>query len=416
MHSQTDIRHSCQQASTRLLRYCRSEAWAGYDPYDALNSNLARLLPIKQKLSRTVLTQLIKRSPVNLRPLLGIRKELNPKGIALAARAIILLAERDNHTLQPDLLGESDRAFHGLDDTRDSFDTDFRFLINKLDAMRSGAYEEACWGYNFDWQSRAFFAPRGTPNVVCTVFAAHAFLDWYEKSGSARALELATSSCRFLLDRINLAKENGGHCFSYTPLDHSRVHNVNMLAAELLARVSGVCGISEYADAALEAARYTVSKQRSDGSWAYGEAERQSWIDSFHTGFVLVSLKRVMERLGENDWLENLKAGYEFYNERFFLADGTPSYYHDRLFPVDVHCAAQAVITFVEMTDLMPNAKDMASRAVKWAINNLQDRAGFFYFQRHRFYTIKIPYMRWAQAWMLYALSIYLSKAPGKNV
>jgi hypothetical protein len=68
------------------------------------------------------------------------------------------------------------------------------------------------------------------------------------------------------------------------------------------------------------------------------------------------------------------------------------------------------------MTDLMPNANEMASRAVKWAINNLQDRAGFFYFQRHRFYTIKIPYMRWAQAWMLYALSLYLSKTPGKNV
>ncbi|HEX8185601.1 MAG TPA: hypothetical protein VF747_12635 [Blastocatellia bacterium] len=401
---------------TRLLRYCRSEAWAGYDPYDALNSKLARALSLKQKIPRTVLTQLVKRSPLNLRPLLGIRKELNPKGVALAARAVILLAKRSGHTLQPDLLGEPDRAFNGLDDTRDSFDTDLRFLINKLDGMRSDGYAEACWGYNFDWQSRAFFAPRGTPNVVCTVFAAHALLDWYQESGSAHAFELAASSCRFLLDHINLAKEGAGDCFSYTPLDHSKVHNVNLLAAELLARVSSENGNAEYEDAARRAIRFTISKQRSDGSWPYGEAASQSWIDSFHTGFVLVSLKRASGHLGGSEWLEGLKAGYEFYDERFFLADGTPSYYHDKLYPVDVHSAAQAVITFAEMTDLMPNANQKASRAVEWAINNLQDRAGFFYFQRHRFYTIKIPFMRWAQAWMLYALSFYLSKTPGKNV
>ena len=102
--------------------------------------------------------------------------------------------------------------------------------------------------------------------------------------------------------------------------------------------------------------------------------------------------------------------GYQFYEKRFFLADGRPGYYHDRLYPHDVHSAAQGVITFVELTDLMPNAKSMASRVVRWAIKELQDPAGFFYFQKHPLYTIKTPYMRWAQAWMLYALSLYLSR------
>ena len=416
MHSHTDIARSCQQASAKLLRYCRSEAWLGYDPYDALNSAIARALPVRQKIPRTILTQLVKRSPVNLRPLLGIKKGLNPKGLALAARAIILLAERDGHALPADLLEEPHSHSNALDSTRDSFDTDLRFLINKLDAMRSEGYAEACWGYNFDWQSRAFFAPRGTPNVVCTAFAAQAFLDWHERSGSERALAHAISSCGFLLDRINRTEEGGGHCFSYTPLDHSRVHNVNMLAAELLARAFRKGGDALHRDAAVRAVRFTVSKQRGDGSWPYGESNSQAWIDGFHTGFVLVSLKQVMDHLGTKEWLDSLKAGYEFYAGRFFLADGTPRYYHNKLYPIDVHSAAQAVITFAEMTDLIPNADEMASRAVKWAIDNLQDRAGYFYFQRHRFYTVKIPYMRWAQAWMLYAFSLYLSKTRGGNV
>ncbi|MFY9558509.1 MAG: hypothetical protein WAV47_27745, partial [Blastocatellia bacterium] len=88
----------------------------------------------------------------------------------------------------------------------------------------------------------------------------------------------------------------------------------------------------------------------------------------------------------------------------------TPRYYHERLHPHDVHSAAQGAITFVEMTDLMPNAEAMASRVVRWALNNLQDPTGYFYFQKYRFHTNKISYMRWAQAWMLYALGLYLSR------
>ncbi|HKS39728.1 MAG TPA: hypothetical protein VJX74_03890 [Blastocatellia bacterium] len=412
---ETDTVRICEQALVKLLRYCRSEAWAGYDPYDGLNSRLARWLPIRDKFSRTALTQLIKRSPFNLRPLLGINKSLNPKGLALSARAIILLAENSGKALPLDLIEVRDRASFALDDTADSFETDLRFLFHKLIELRSKGYAEACWGYNFDWQSRTFFAPRGTPNVVCTVFVAHAFLDWHEKTGSRTALETAVSSCRFLLDRIRRTESSEGFSFSYTPLDQSRVHNVNLLAAELLARVYTLTGSDEYREAAEHATAYTLSRQQEDGSWLYGEASSQTWIDSFHTGFLIVSLKQIIKHLSREDWTARLKAAHEFYERRFFLADGTPSYYHDKLYPIDVHSAAQAVITFTEMTDLASNADKMANKAVEWAIKNLQDRTGFFYFQRHRFYTIRTPHIRWAQAWMLYALSIYLSRTRVTN-
>jgi hypothetical protein len=397
MNTETAIETKCEQALGRLLRYCRNESWSGYDPYDGLNSPLIKLLTLNSKTLRTVATQLNKRSPVNFRPLLGIRKGLNAKGAALSARALILLSRgegRDRHA--------GVRLSPGLSD---GLDTDIRHLLSKLDELRSGTYGEACWGYNFDWQSRAFYAPRGTPNVVTTVAAAHAFLDWHEATGDERAFEMACGSCRFLLDRINRASDGDAFCFSYTPLDHSRVHNVNLLAAQLLARMFAKDGREEYRDAAVSALRYTVARQREDGSWLYGEGRSQGWIDSFHTGFVLVSLKNIGAHLALTDLRPSLDAGYEFYTSRFFLADSTPGYYHDRLYPVDVHSAAQAIITFVEVTDLMPNARQMADRAAAWAIDNLQDSRGFFHFQRRRLYTIRIPYMRWAQAWMLYALS-----------
>jgi hypothetical protein len=408
MISKSAIELKTERALGRLLRYCRNEEWAGYDPYDGLNSPLVSALTLNSKALRTVATQLIKRSPVNIRPLLGIPKGFNPKGLALAARALILL-------LRAQSAAEGVRSSE-LGGSGDELETDVKDLLTRLGESRSAAYPEACWGYNFDWQSRAFFAPRGTPNVVCTVFAAHAFLDWYDLTADQRAFELAAGGCRFLLDRINRTADGDDFSFSYTPLDRSRVHNVNLLAAELLARFWVKDGREEYRDAALSATRYTLVRQQDDGSWRYGEDRSQAWIDSFHTGFVLVSLKNIGAYLGAPDVGPPLDAGYEYYSKRFFLADSTPGYYHDRLYPVDVHSAAQAIVTFVEMTHLMPTARQMADRLAAWTIDNLQDPAGFFHFQRRRYYTIRIPYMRWAQAWMLYALSRYHTREQSGNV
>jgi hypothetical protein len=391
-------------ALSSLLDYCRTEGWKGYDPYDGLNSPLARpLRPLGGrwgKLARTIWIQLLKRSPFNARPLLGVRKEFNSKGIALAARGLMLMPERalgpSGSDSGPTRGGEVDR------------------LMRLLYTLRSDRWTEACWGYNFDWQSRAFYAPRGTPNVVCTVFAGLAHLDFYDRSGQAEALEIAVSSCRWLLDRINRTADRGGQskgfCFSYTPLDHSRVHNVNLLAAEMLARTYRIAGSEEFADAAYGAATYSLTRQRQDGSWVYGEARDQQWIDSFHTGFMLTSVRTLVATLSARQWMPNLTAGYTFYKDNFFLADCSPKYYNDRLYPIDVHSAAVGIITLAELGDIWPEALDRAGYVMQWAIRNLQDPRGFFHFQMHKFHRIKIPYMRWAQAWMLYAMGVYMAK------
>ena len=68
----------------RLEKYCRSRNWAGFDPYDALNSELFARTPLaKSRIARLAFTQFLKRSPVNLRPLLRVRPQQDPKALAL---------------------------------------------------------------------------------------------------------------------------------------------------------------------------------------------------------------------------------------------------------------------------------------------------------------------------------------------
>jgi hypothetical protein len=97
--------------------------------------------------------------------------------------------------------------------------------------------------------------------------------------------------------------------------------------------------------------------------------------------------------------------GYEFWQERFFLEHGWPKYYPDRLYPADAHSAASAIVTLVDLRGRVPGALKVAEQIADWALKNLRDDRGFFHYQLRRFYKVRIPYMRWSEAWMAYALA-----------
>ena len=247
-----------EQAFNELLNWCRARQFAGLDPFDALNSRLFQALPLKRSRSARLLwTQFLKRSPLNLRSVALVPAQKNAKGIALFALASIA-----NYRRLPTSAGEKEA----------------RGLLDNLSQLQVTGYSGSAWGYNFDWQSRNFFAPRGTPMIVPTAFAARAMVEAYEAFGDEKYLETAHSVCRFVVNDLKRTVDSEDElCFSYSPLDETRIFNASLLAAETLARVGALTGNREYDALAIRAARYVVRQQREDGSWAYGAASSQSW-------------------------------------------------------------------------------------------------------------------------------------------
>ena len=274
--------------------------------------------------------------------------------------------------------------------------------------MKLDGYSGACWGYNFDWQNRNFFAPRDTPTIVPTAFAARALIEGRQDE----YLQIARSVCDFILNDLPRSVDNGNElCFSYAPNSDTRIFNASLLAAEVLASVGKLTGEHQLFEPVGRATRYVVNNQRTDGSWFYGTSPKQSWIDNFHTAYILFSLKRIVEVTPfGSEFQPALERGYEYWKNNFFLAEGWPKYYHDDPYPADAHAAASAIVTFLECRDLDKNALNLARNVAAWTIQNLRDSRGFFYYQRRRFYTVRKPYMRWTQAWMLYALARLLEE------
>jgi uncharacterized protein YyaL (SSP411 family) len=381
-----------QTVYQQLFSWCREHDFAGHDPFDALNSRLFRATPLaKSRTSRLLWTQFVKRSPVDLRAVALVPAERNPKGIALFA-----LAQLADY-----------RRCRSEESAQQA-----RVLLTTLASMRVEGYNGAAWGYNFDWQSRNFFAPRGTPTIVPTAFAARAFIEAWHEFKDDEYLNLARSVCDFIVQDLPRSVETETEiCFSYAPKTQTRIYNASLLAAEVLASVSKLTNDNQLREAAERVTRYVVNQQQPDGSWTYGTEPKQSWIDNFHTAYIVFSLKRVISTSEPNpEFHEALAQGYRYWKENFFLADGWPKYYHDDPYPADAHASASAIITLLECSDLDDASATMAQRVASWTIQNLRDPRGFFYYQRRRFYTVRKPYIRWTQAWMLYALARLLEE------
>lgn len=380
-------------ATLKLLEYCRANEWAGYDPYDALNSRVFAAMPLlNRRIPRIALTQALTRLPVNLRAVLGIPRKQNPKALALFLMALIGLRKLK---LQDE----------------DEIELMISSIVRRLEDMRSAGVATACWGYSFPWQTRTVLVPSGWPNLVCTTFVANALFDAYEDQGNSHALAMALSAAEYILTLYWSEGDNAGFAYPL-PSVRNQVHNANFLAAALLARAYSYTQHSAFLDAACKAARCSAAKQRMDGSWYYGEAGSQRWIDNFHTGYNLCALRELANYLSTAEFDDAISRGFLFYRDHFFLPDGSVRYFHDRNYPIDIHAIAQSILTLVRFSDLEAGNLRLAHSVLQWAMVQMWDQRGFFYYRKLLSHVNRISYMRWSQAWMLLAM-VGLLRASG---
>jgi hypothetical protein len=188
--------------------------------------------------------------------------------------------------------------------------------------------------------------------------------------------------------------------------DRTPIHNANVLACALLARLWRAFERSDFRDAARAGVAYTVSRQRSDGSWPYAELEGQRWVDGFDTGYLLDSLRACLDAgIAESDGETAWHRGMGFYARELIDADGTPKPRPESRAPVDAQCAAQAIKSFAIAGRHDPQHGARAWQVARFTLTELQRSDGAYVFQRGRAWTIRTPHPRGVQAPMLSAFA-----------
>jgi hypothetical protein len=363
-----------EEAIERIRAWGEAHDWRGYDPYDALNSPLAPLLTLGRPLGRRLLTQTVKLSPLNLRPLLLVRPDWNAKALALVASGYLRLAMHSD---------EASATAHAR-----------RWLNWLIDHPAAGS-GSAAWGYHFGVQTRFFGYPAGAPNTIATTFVVQALVEGYESLGDERWAGGARAAGDFLSETM-LIREEGKTYFRYLPGEPDLVHNANLLACAALVRTARASGDESVLEPVGAALATSLAAQQDDGSWPYAEALGQRWVDNFHTGYVLEALAHCAASFPEVEG--PLQRGIAYWENALFLADGTPKYFPDRIHPLDAHSYATAIDTWLALIDHHPEALDRAARVATLLVERMLDPAGYVHFQQRRLWTSKVPFVRWTTA------------------
>jgi hypothetical protein len=377
---------------SKLTKYILDNAkhhhFAGQDPFDGLNSAFFNLVPrFKKGFFGLAWIQVHKRLPINLRPFFGVPKMRNPKGIGLF---ILGLLEDYQATGQASFLHEATALADWL-------------LTQQSDKT---LWQHSCWGYHFDWNARAFFVPKGKPNVITTIYVAQALYALSEVTGENKYREPALDSAHFIVKTLYSELE-GRKFFAYIPGETAFVHNASLWGAAWVAKVAVLTNNDNYKQLALNAARQSVSEQGVDGSWVYGARHHHQFIDGFHTGYNLEALRMLSDALMVDEFESAIDLGFAYYKAHLFEQDGTAKYYNTNRYPLDMHSVSQAIFTLLKVGKTEADFA-MADKVIERAIETLYlPKQQRFIYQKNKYFINKINYVRWTQAWVYYSFSYF---------
>ena len=150
MNTSMMISHSIK----KLDEWISKNNWRDYDPFDGLNSNVLNFFAFNNHYLRIILEQSVRRFPLNLRPILGIKKETSTKGMAYCASGYLNLYQ----------------ATH-----KQEYLEKMKHCLGWLMSNFSNGYSGTAWGNHFHHESRGGNLPLGVPTIVWTCLIANVF-------------------------------------------------------------------------------------------------------------------------------------------------------------------------------------------------------------------------------------------------
>lgn len=387
MTTPTGLKARIERSLGQVVSWVQRTEYRAYEPADGNLSWLhsltgGRIFPMR------VLQQVVLRAPFNIRPLLGISPHESAIGRGYMAWGYLLM-----HRYKRD-----DNARHNA-----------LACLEWLMANRSPHSIEFCWGDPYEYATRGGRRAFGQPLLIWSALIGQAFLDAYELCRDEKFLRVAESTGKWMFT-LPMEHTGTGSCLSYVAYRQSSIHNANVVGAAFLARLGSITKNRDMLAIAKSTMTYTCSRQRGDGSWYYAEEPKYHWIDNFHTGYNLSALKSYRDAIKDDSFDECLRKGLQFYKFHFFEIDGRPKYFHDKTYPLDIQCAAQAIDTLATLAEDDPECLVLSMKVADWTINNMQARDGHFFYRDFGWKKVRTPMLHWGQGTMVKALAVLLGK------
>ena len=136
--TQALFKEKLRQSIEKLQVWIEENDYRGYEPFDGLASPL-RPLTFNRLLLERVLQQLVRQSPINLRPILGIKPQDSTKGRGYMAWGYLQMFRSTGDPIY------KEKA---------------RRCLDWLDQNKAPGYSHHSWGNHFDFSSRVGKLPK----------------------------------------------------------------------------------------------------------------------------------------------------------------------------------------------------------------------------------------------------------------
>ena len=388
-----------EEIITKLEQYISSENYKGWDPYDALNSAFINKITAFHPFAQRVAIHLLKNSPINLRDALGIKEDYNPTALSLFIDGYVNL-------------------YHIYKN---------RKYLEKANSLKVILYSLVCvdnkdelgWGRNFKFIASKETHELDKPLTFLNAKLTISLLNLYEVTKEDLILENTKRAIYSIINNGKVFETQEGTYIGYSADSQPRyIFNASILTAELIMKYlyytkqndEVICETS-ILNLAKKLIDTVLDKQQKGGKWYYGYNYDFTILKNidFHQGFITDALLGISNYSDykKDKIIDSYKLGIEFMYKNQISDDGRFKWRLPKEYPVDIHNQAQGIISLSRVNDI--KYYDKLNSLIKYTVDNFFDNEkGYFYYQKNRWYTIKIPFVRWGEGWMFFALTEYL--------
>jgi hypothetical protein len=289
-------------------------------------------------------------------------------------------------------------------------------FLEVLEQTRCPGYEEYCWGYPFYWETMLGTIAPETPLITTVPYGYEAFQQVYRIDGNPKWRDIMRSVARHAFgDYQDVATSAKAATCPYTPVpNHSlTVVNANAYRAYLLTNAATEFSDTRYELSAGRNLNFVLEAQNPDGSWFYALDGKRSFVDHFHTCFVLKALAKIEALTGNRDCTGAIERGIDYYTRFLFDERGVPKPFSRAprltVYRRELYDFAECINLAVLLRGRFPTLDRYLAVTLDEILSHWQTPEGSFRSRQLYFGWDNTPMHRWASSQLFRSLAFLLS-------
>ena len=291
-------------------------------------------------------------------------------------------------------------------------------FLEVLEATRCPDQKHYAWGYPFDWVWMGGTIKEGTPLITTEPYVYEAFLQVYEIDKDQKWRQIMQSIAQHASqDYYDTQTSALASSSSYTPASEPSsggVVNASAYRAFLLTKAALDFSEEKYRRQGERNMHFVLESQNADGSWFYAMDGTRSFVDHFHTCFVMKALAKIERLTGSPHCTAAIERGVKYYVEHLFDEAGLPKPFSKAprltIYRRELYDYAECINIATLLKGRFPELDKRLETVLNDIMTRWQRPDGSFRSRHLLFGWDNVPMHRWAQAQLFRSLCLLLAQ------